>query len=599
MKKMKLKIRYLNGNRLFYAFLAGGNAVIHDQSYLNRINVFPVPDGDTGTNLASTFRAIAEGAEAKRSIKETLRSIANAALYGAQGNSGLIFAQFLHGMSKEVGNHEWMLTTKAFGESVKRATQHAYAAIVHPVEGTMITVIREWAEAVCQKAAQTADFEELFSESLAAAQKSLRETPLKLAVLAKANVVDAGAKGFVDFLEGILQFIKKGKILRIQRTELEWAPPEEIKTPSKDKSLHNRYCSEALLVGTDMEIGGIRSVVQRYGDSAVVAGSEERVRIHVHTNEPAGLFFELKDRGTIAQIKVDDMKKQYEAVWSPKSRIAILTDSACDLPGSLMDDRQIHFIPMNIVFGAQQFLDKMTILPDRFYDLLQTSKEHPKSAVPPIKSFQNMMAFLSGHYDSVIAISVSEGLSGTYGAFLKVAQSLTGRRISVIDSKSISAGEGLLVDRASELALAGYPHDEIVRQLESWVPKSRLFVDVLTLKYFIRGGRVSAVKGLAAQILSIKPVVSVGPDGKAFNAAKTFSRKGMLAKVLELVRGVAAKDRLWGYAIVHAQNPERALEYEAALTPLLGMGPRYIMEVSPVIGVHSGVGAAAVALLSE
>jgi DegV family protein with EDD domain len=599
MKKMKLKIRYLNGNRLFYAFLAGGNAVIHDQSYLNSINVFPVPDGDTGTNLASTFRAIAEGAEAKRSIKETLRSIANAALYGAQGNSGLIFAQFLHGMSKEVGHHEWMLTTKAFGESAKRAVQHAYAAIVHPVEGTMITVIREWAEAVYQKGSHTADFEELFSDSLSAAQQSLKETPLKLAVLAKANVVDAGAKGFVDFLEGILQFIKKGKLLRVQKTELDWAPPDEMKIPSKDKSLHNRFCSEALLVGTNLEIDGIRAIVQRYGDSAVVAGSEERIRIHVHTNTPDGLFFELKDCGTIAQIKVDDMKKQYEAVWAPKSKIAILTDSSCDLPRPIMDERQIHFIPLNIVFGAQQFLDKLTIMPDRFYDLLRTAKDHPKTAVPPLKTFRNTLGFLSGHYESVIAVTLSDGLSGTHGVFLKVAQDLTGRKIAVIDSKSISAGLGLLVDRASELALAGYPHDEIVRQIESWVPKSHIFVDVLTLKSFIRGGRVSAMKGLAAQIFNIKPVISIGADGKVFNAAKTFTRKGMLAKVLELIRTVTAKDKVWGYAIVHAQNPERAKVYEEALTRMLGRGPRYIMEVSPVIGVHSGIGAVAVALLSE
>jgi uncharacterized protein len=599
MKKIKLKIRYLNGNRLYHAFLAGGNAVIHDQSYLNRINVFPVPDGDTGTNLASTFRAIAEGAEAKRSIKETLRSIANAALYGAQGNSGLIFAQFLHGMSKEVGHHEWMLTTKAFGESVRRAAQHAYAAIVHPVEGTMITVIREWAEAVYQKCVQTADFEELFSDSLVVARQSLRDTPLKLAVLAKANVVDAGAKGFVDFLEGILQFIKKGKLLRIQKTELDWTPEDEVKTPSKDKSLHNRYCSEALLTGTDIEIGKIRAIVQRYGDSAVVAGSEERVRIHVHTNAPDGLFFELKNLGAIAQIKVDDMKKQYEAVWAPKSRVAIVTDSSCDLPHPVMDDRQIHFVPLNIAFGPQLFLDKLTMLPDKFYDLLRTAKEHPKSSVPAMKAFQNTMSFLSGHYDSVIAVSLSERLSGTYGAFVKTAEGLPGRKISVVDSKSISVGLGLLVDRASELALAGYPHDEIVRQLEAWVPKTRLFVDVRTLKYFIRGGRVGAMKGLAAQAFNIKPILTIDASGRVINAAKTLTRKGMLTKILGFIQAAAEKDRLWGYAIVHAQNPERARVYEEALTASLGRPPRYVMEVSPVIGVHSGIGSVAVALLAE
>jgi DegV family protein with EDD domain len=597
MKKMKLKIRYLNGSRLYYAFLAGGNAVIHDQAFLNRINVFPVPDGDTGTNLASTFRAIADGAEAKRSVRDTLKSIANAALYGAQGNSGLILAQFLYGLSKEVG-HEWMLTTKAFGESVRRAAQHAAQAILHPVEGTMITVIRDWAEAVYQRRLHTADFEELFSETLPAAYESLRDTPKKLAVLAKAGVVDAGAKGFVDFLEGILLFIQKGRILRVQKTELEWAP-EEIKTPSRDKSLHNRYCSEALLTGEALDAPAIRAIIQRFGDSAVVAGSEERIRVHVHTNAPSELFYELKDQGTIAQIKVDDMRKQYEAAWAPKSRVAIVTDSACDLPAALMDERQIHFVPMNISWGKQLFLDKLTIQADRFYDMLDTESEHPKSSVPALKSFQNALSYLAGHYDSVVAITLSRGLSGTHDAFRKAAEAVPDKRVDVINSNSISAGEGLLVARASELALAGYPHDEIVRQVTSWVPKTHIFVDVLTLKYFIRGGRVGAVKGFLARALNVKPILVIDENGKATHAGKSFNRKGNMAKILARVKRLTEKDRVWGYALVHAKNHDRVKEYEAKLTGLLGRSPDYVMDVSPVIGVHSGVGAVAVAVLME
>ncbi len=597
MKKMKLKIRYLNGSRLYYAFLAGGNAVIHDQDYLNRINVFPVPDGDTGTNLASTFRAIADGAEVKRSVRDTLKSIANAALYGAQGNSGLILAQFLYGLSKEVG-HEWMLTTKAFGESVRRAAQHAAQAILHPVEGTMITVIRDWAEAVYQRRLHTPDFAELFSDTLQTARESLRDTPKKLAVLAKAGVVDAGAKGFVDFLEGILLFIQKGHILRVRKTELEWAP-EEIKTPSRDKSLHNRYCSEALLTGEALDAPAIRAIVQRYGDSAVVAGSEERIRIHVHTNAPSELFYELKDQGSIAQIKVDDMRKQYEAAWAPKSRVAIVTDSACDVPAAVMDERQIHFVPMNITWGKQLFLDKLTLQADRFYDMLDTEPEHPKSSVPALKSFQNALSYLAGHYDSVLAITLSHGLSGTHNAFLKAAESVPGKRIDVIDSNSLSAGEGLLVLRASELALAGYPHEEIARQAASWVPKTHIFVDVLTLKYFVRGGRVGAVKGLLARALGIRPILAIDENGKAVHAGKSFNRKGNMAKILARIKSLAERDRVWNYALVHAKNPDRVKEYEAKLTGMLGRPPAYVMDVSPVIGVHSGVGAVAVAILME
>jgi len=221
-----MKIKYLSGNRLYYAFLAGGDAVIRDQAYLNKINVFPVPDADTGTNLASTIRFIAARAKASRSPKSTLDSIADAAISGARGNSGIIFAQFLYGIAQEIRN-DLRISTKAFGESVRRAVRYARSAIVHPVDGTMITLIHDWAEAVYRERQKTSDFAELLSHSLQIAQESLKETPKKLAVLRKAGVVDAGAKGFVDFLEGVVHFIKRGNIkhLLTDRSEATEAPP--------------------------------------------------------------------------------------------------------------------------------------------------------------------------------------------------------------------------------------------------------------------------------------------------------------------------------------------------------------------------------------
>ena len=151
-----MKIKYLNGNRLYYAFLAGGNAVIKDQAYLNKINVFPVPDADTGTNLASTMRSIADGASLYPSLKETLHSIAESALTGARGNSGIIFAQFLHGISREI-KEDLRISTRAFGASVKAAVQHTYKSVADPVEGTMLTVMKDWADAVYQHAHKTFD----------------------------------------------------------------------------------------------------------------------------------------------------------------------------------------------------------------------------------------------------------------------------------------------------------------------------------------------------------------------------------------------------------------------------------------------------------
>jgi DegV family protein with EDD domain len=590
-----MKIRYLNGSRLYFAILAGGNAVIEDQAYLNKINVFPVPDADTGTNLASTMRAIAEGAEAHRSIKATLKSVANAALSGARGNSGLIFAQFIHGISKEI-DHESKLTTHAFAESVKKAVYYAYKAIVHPVEGTMITVIRDWAEAVYQRRSQTSDFVELMTESLYAARNSLKETTQKLQALARAGVVDAGAKGFVDFLEGILHYIKKGKFARVQKAEVFWAQ-EEIRTPAKDKSLDFRYCSEALLTGTDLDPDAIRSVVQRFGESAVVAGSEERVRIHVHTNRPAELFFELKDHGLMSQLKVDDMRRQYEAAHQRKSKIAIVTDSSCDLPPDVLDERQIHVVPLALSFGDQQFLDKVTIRPDQFYGLLETSPVHPKTAVPPVLAAQNLLSFLASHYDSIIVISLSDKLSGVHNMFVKAAAQITGKRVSVINSRTISAGLGLLVAKASDMAESGASHDEIVRTIEAAVPKTRLLVDVATMKYFVRSGRVSPVKGWIGRLLNVKPIIIVDESGKAAESGKSLSRKSNMTKILARVRRETGERGLEGYAVVHAKNPERAAFYGKRLAELFGRQPAYIEDVAPVIGVHAGGGTIGIALL--
>jgi DegV family protein with EDD domain len=592
-----VKIHYLNGSRLYHAFLAGGDAVIQDQAYLNKINVFPVPDADTGTNMALTMRAIAQGSEVHRSIKTTLKSIANAALCGAQGNSGIIFAQFIHGFSKEIG-HEPKLSTKAFGESVRKAVHYAYKAIVSPVEGTMITVIRDWAEAVYQKRMQTADYVELLTESLHAARNSLRETTRKLQVLAKAGVVDAGAKGFIDFLEGILHFIKKGKLGRISKTLGSWIH-EEVKTPAKERSLAHRYCSEALLSGENLDTDAIRTVVRQYGDSAVVAGSEEKVRIHIHTNDPSALFFELKNHGAISQIKVDDMRKQYEAAHAPKSKIAIVTDSSCDLPPDILDDRQVHVIPLNLSFGRHQFLDKVTITPAQFYSLLQTSKVQPTTAVPPSRTVENLFAFLASHYESMIVLTISEKLSGVNSLCRTIAEQMPEKKITVISSHGLSATLGLLVARASDMALAGASHDEIVERIKSWIPKSKILVDVQTMKYLVRSGRVSNVKGLLARVLNIKPIITLDKEGKSAEAGKSFSRRGNVAKILNIIRKSARKEKILGYAIVHAQNPKRASLYERKLTGLLGKKPEFVLDVAPVIGAHTGIGTMGIALLYE
>ncbi len=592
-----MQIKYLDGNRLYYAFLVGGNAVIKDKNYLNKINVFPVPDSDTGTNMASTMRSIAEGAIHSRSAEATMRSIVDSALSGARGNSGLIFAQFLYGISEKIKNVKRISTNK-FGESVKEAVKYAYKAIVSPVEGTMLTVMKDWADAVYQKRKEKRDFADLLSHSLQVAKTSLTETPKKLAVLAKAGVVDAGAKGFVDFLEGITSFIKRGKLRGIPKPEV--LPLDtQVHVYSPEDVIEHRYCTEALITGKDMDLEKIRKEVHPYGVSAIVAGSPEKMRIHIHTNNPADLFFYLKNYGSINQIKADDMLKQYVASHKRKSSIALVTDSSCDLPQQVIDDYQIHVIPYNLSFGDTLFLDKITITPDQFYTLLKTVKEIPKSAIPPLKTVQSLFSFLASHYESLIVISISAGLSGAYKQAIEASSVVQDKKISLINSKHLSGTLGLIVLRVAQAIEEGKTHDQIVELAEEWVAKTKIFVDIKTLKYMVRGGRVSPLKGLVAQALNIKPLISLDSEGKAFALGKSFTRKGNMKKIIQMVKKMAGERKIWNYAIVHAKNLERAEMYAHNIEEILHKKPAFIMDLSPVIGVHNGIGVIGIGVMHE
>lgn len=590
-----MKIKYLNGNRLYYAVLAGGNAVIEDQNYLNKINVFPVPDADTGTNLASTMRSIAERAVAHNSFKTTINSIADAALSGARGNSGLIFAQFIYGLSQEI-KADLKASPRVFAEGVRSAVAHTHKSIVKPVEGTILTVIRDWAEALYQKRLHTSDFVELLSHGLLAAKKSLKDTPKKLSVLAKAGVVDAGAKGFVDFLEGIISFIKSGKLRTVINTEPQWQDVDyHVHTSRED--LKFRYCTEALITGKDMDLDGLRARLTPMGDSAIIVGSPEKVRIHIHTNEPQDVFDRTLDFGDIIQVKVDDMVKQYEASRNAKYRIALVTDSAGDLPLSYMDDQQIHMVPIHMSYGNSLFLDKVTITPEQFYNLLKNSRAPAKSGVPPLKGVQNLLNFLSSHYESIIFVTLSSGLSAMNSLVRQAVQAMPGKAIAAIDSKQISVSQGLIVMRLAEAIAGGKSFSEIMAQVDSWVEKTEVLVDIQTLKYMVRSGRVSPAKGFLAKVLNLKPIISLDADGKAFGIGKTFSRRANMKKIVKIIQGWAGEKEIWNYAVVHAQNLPRAEEYGRRLEEVTGRKPAYIVDVSPVIGVHNGVGVVGIGVM--
>jgi hypothetical protein len=559
-----------------------------------------VNDGDTGTNLASTIRAVVDSLHPHRSYKITADRIAETTLVNARGNSGIIFAQFLYGMSTETGNFK-TITIKQFAESIKNSIRYIYEAVANPVEGTMLTVIKDWANYIYDNRNRINDFNQLFIGSFDVLNRSLIATKSKLAVLTKANVVDAGARGFVFFVEGIIDFITNRNLKDLIQVKAETALFEKIEESIPEK-VDFRYCTEALIKNSSINNKTLLPLLEKYGNSIVIAGSDKMRRLHLHTNDPAGLFSELRNTGTLAFQKADDMIRQSQVVYNRKWKIALVTDSTCDLAQDIIDDYQINMLPININFGENHYLDKITIQPEQFYTLLKENRDYPKSSQVNEKSFTNLYSHLASHYDSIIAIHLSDKLSGTFNSSQKAAREISkefNKPISVIDSRNISGALGLVILRTAEAIAAGYSHDQVVTMAEKWTKRAHIFVSVRTIKYLVKSGRVSLVRGFLARILNVNPVVSIDTSGKAILLDKTFSQKANMVRVMKHITKINHGEKIWNYIVLHANNNDAAEWYSSRMEMLTNKKPLFVVNISPVLGAHAGTGAAAVALLCD
>jgi len=592
-----MKIKYLNGERLYYAFISGAKEVIENRKELNKINVFPVPDGDTGTNLSRTMNMVMENVIADKSINTTLNSMGDAALKGAIGNSGIIFAQFINGLKINIKT-ENRLNVNNFAKSIKKAVDYTYQAISEPVEGTMLTVMKDWSKSLEEIKAKTDDFEELMSESLKYAKISLDETKDKLEVLKRAHVVDSGAQGFVYFLSGILEFIKTGRIHDIQNYEIILENEETALTQGDE--IDYRYCTEAYIENVTKEIPNIKKTLKEMGDSLIIAGSLEKMRIHIHTNNPADFFAEVNNYSDIIDQKVDDMLIQYNIKYNRVADIALVTDSIADLPKKYIDENQIHVIPINLIIDETKYLDKITVNSDNFYDLVDQAQEYPTSAQPSIKTVEDKLSFLADHYDSIIVITVSSKLSGTYETVKSAVKNINnGTKISVIDSKLDSGAQGLVIMEAAEKIREGKEHEEIVDHVEEIKKNTYIYVSVDNFDYMVRGGRVSPLKGKLGNLLNLKPIVSLDKEGNGIAFDKAFSKRGITKKIENIIEEHQKTSGIKKYSIVHGDGISRAERYKDIFIQLLGEQPEFIEEISPVIGLSAGRNSVAISVMTE
>ena len=593
---------------------SGARWVAAHREELNRINVFPVVDGDTGTNMAATLRAVARSIQqaGKVSLPETAKAAAEGCLMGARGNSGMILCHIFSSLSAGVGEQE-SLEPRELVRILRTASSDLYRALETPVEGTILTVLRE--STAKSELDSCVDLEHVLSVLVREARSSLERTPDHLEALKLAKVVDSGALGYVYFLEGMQR--------EVQGLPLP-AMGEEIATVTAraqvhDESVAYRYCTEVVIESrSPLTTGHLRKVFRVHGDSLIPLLTGRLAKIHIHTNEPKDVFALAGTLGQVVKTKVEDMRSQAHGMahyddgsreggeTGVRMRTRVVTDSTCDLPQEVLSQLGVPMVPLKVLFGDETMRDKVDILTDEFIHRLTTSTVHPSTSQPAPEDFTQAFARLDGLLgaeDEILCLVLSSKLSGTYASAKLAAERRTGHphasnRVRLYDASFASAPFGLMVLKATEMARQGHTAAEICAELDRLKPNINILFALETLEFMKRGGRVSWGQAFLGGLLNLKPILKF-EDGKMVAHAKSRGSDNCRQRVLDDLVKMVPKDKPVRFMLVHSGRPDLLVPVEKFLQKTFQVKELSSCSAGAVISAHTGPGAWGVAWMVE
>lgn len=306
-------IQYIEGKMLRDMFVSGANNLQNHKELVDKLNVFPVPDGDTGTNMSLTISyAMKELAKVENdSITEIGKSLSKGSLMGARGNSGVILSQIIRGFSKSIEGKE-QISTEDLAKAFKNGSDTAYKAVIKPIEGTILTVVRESGEYAIKAAKKEKDLLKFLEMVIDEANKSLERTPELLKNLKEAGVVDSGGKGLVLIYEGMYEVLKGNPIKAKDLNDSNVSEVKQAGTSINTEDIKFCYCTEFILESNSISDTEIRDIMLKYGDSLAVVGDEGIIKVHVHTNDPGLVLQDALKHGQLVTIKIENMKLQHE-----------------------------------------------------------------------------------------------------------------------------------------------------------------------------------------------------------------------------------------------------------------------------------------------
>jgi DegV family protein with EDD domain len=603
---MSAGIAYIDGPRLARALFAAAEWVAAGRDEINRINVFPVPDGDTGTNLSLTLRTVADALRAlgDAPLPETARAIARGAVLGARGNSGMMVAHFLLGFTDALASRQTANTAQV-AVAIRAGFDRLYGSLDDPREGTILTVARDAAGAAERAAADVHDLGEFMRRMLVEGERALARTPELMAALKDAGVVDAGGKGFVLMIEGIVRYIEGDTELLPERiAAAAAAPPTAMPAGLVEVAADQDYqfCTEVLVRGDRLPPANeVRLALRTFGGSIQVVVAGDLLKAHVHTDTPDAVFDHAARWGRVEGTKAEDMRAQHRdlagggGAHAERRHVAIVADSSADLPDSVLDRYHIALVPLQVTFGDDTFRDRVELRAEEFYRRFRESPALPTTSQPTPADFRQVLQDARREADEVVVVLLSSALSGTFGAAQTAVRAGNLDGVYLVDSRSASFGVGLLALRGAELAEAGWRAAEIARELERIRDRSGMFLTVDRMDTLLRSGRVSRGKAWLAGMLDLKPVLSLDAAGRIVPVDRVRGREQLPARILSLLdKRLPPRPKVIRFGIGHTEAPEVAEQLQQALRARYQPRDCFVALATGVLGAHVGPGAWAV-----
>ncbi len=517
------QIAVATGQDLREMFSAGAAWLEKGAPDIDAINVFPVPDGDTGTNMVLTMRSTMEEAfrAPDRSASAVIKAMAYGALMGARGNSGVILSQILRGLAKGLEGKE-SFTANDLAQALTVASQTAYAGLSRPVEGTILTVIRDVAKAAEAAAKENPEDLAAVVEALVnAAKESVAETPLLLPVLREAGVVDAGGQGLYNLLEGVSRYLKgetDATPFRKPQIIASTVPliPKVISLTAEVEEPYG-YCTEFLIEGQRLSPDRIRKRLEVKGQSLIVVGDESNVRVHIHTFDPGVVLRYATSLGVLHQVKVQNMDDQHrEYLGMQKERLPAMDVAVVAVAlGEGMKEVFRSLGTVAIVSGGQTMnpsvrellqavesvpSNKVILLPNNKNIILTASQVGPLTSkqvtVVPTKTMpQGIAALLSFGYEK--ALEENAQAMGEAATSVKTVEITRAVRTTQIKGLPIKKGQVIAVVDDEDLVAAG---DEMAAVIFQALDKVGVeTIEVMTL-YYGAGTKPEEAEAIAQEI---------------------------------------------------------------------------------------------------